>query len=218
LFAAFISLGAKASGPAQGAPDAAGMSMTASLIRLTNTSADTPAPASEMTALDSLRQQLQTDVPSPTTDPKPAVGPATAQAILDAFDHAQPAEKTPHSSATAAHSGQNGASGTPIDDPLARASLLPLPAKAPAPTDLWRQVARCWRPTASEPVEVRVSVSLDSRGQLTRPPQLIDGRAISKSRDRLTSEADAIQAVIACAPYAEAPQSAELDFKPGGSG
>ena len=215
LIASFAAMGAKAQGPAQGAPE--GVSLSVSLVRLDSPSAASPAPASEMDALESLRQSLQTTSPAPTAEPKPASPPPSAAAILDAFDHRQPTDTKASSTASAARAGANGASASQMDDPLARASLLPA-AKAPAPDGLWRQVARCWKPTAQAPVEVKVDIVLYSQCRLTRPPQLVDGRAISKSADRLASEADALSAVVACAPYASAPTSAQLDFKPGAAG
>jgi hypothetical protein len=225
LLTAFFAPSAKSSSPPAGPPE--GQGVLVSLFRLPS-QASTVAPSSQMSALESLRQQLQAASPPSAQALKPSPAPASsAQAILAAFDRPHPPKKATVSDpapakagsvSPPAHAGQGGSSAKPIEDPLALASFSPQTLNVAAASGLWPQVARCWRPAGPKGVQVRLSVSLDARGQLIGPPQVIGPPAGQGDRDLAQAQAEAIDAVMACAPYASGAQNAVLEFGPAGAG
>lgn len=83
-------------------------------------------------------------------------------------------------------------------------------------SDLWSQVARCWRRPSAAPA-VRMQISLDERGALLAQPQAIRKGGGGVGRDQLIAETAAASALIACAPYrwSGTRRDIELEFRPG---
>jgi hypothetical protein len=215
FFAPSAKSGAQSGVQAQGSSQ--GRAIAVSLVRLPSPPV-AAASSSALSALESLRQQLQPSTP-PSASVQPSPAPRTdAAAILAAFDHRQPTQKAAVSNPASLRAGQGGGAANPIDDPLARASVSPGSLHTKNAAQLWTQVLRCWRPDAVKSVEVRLSVSLDDRGELAAAPEVIGDTASRTNPDRAAAQAQAIRAVINCAPYAFSPGRAELDFGPGHPG
>lgn len=188
--------------------------LTVSLVRLPSSAAPTPSPEqAELSRLESLRAALAS--PTAPADAEPAPTPAAdASVLLQAFDwdHGISPKPAPPAAAPPPPRAAAGGSG---DDPYARASVPSPESLAPRISDLWPQFKRCWRPQRAFPA-VKLSVSLDARGGLAEPPSVVRDPAAKADPARLQAEAEAVRAVIACAPYAVAgggPRSFEVAFE-----
>jgi hypothetical protein len=181
------------------------------LVRFSN-STQAAAPQTEMQRLEKLRVQLSGDVSldSPPEPPRPPSDPA---ALLRAFDQARQGAALKADNTRTAKIAAAGIASA-LDDPMAQASVPSAAArKAPHP-DLWPQLARCWRPAPAFPL-VKLTVTLDDHGALVEPPSVVRDPTQTPDRARLQAEGEAIRAVIACAPYPMAgntARSVELEF------
>jgi len=66
--------------------------------------------------------------------------------------------------------------------------------------DMWAQIQTCWRPTTAVPVTLELTI--DRQGQLALPPRILRPDDAAADETRRRAEAQAVQAVATCAPYA----------------
>ena len=189
-----------------------GVSVT--LVRLSAQTARIPAASSETERLENLRIALSGGAlaAAPAQPYKPPTDPEALIQNLDKLNEIA-ASRVAEPRAALAGSAE---SAPPQDDPYARASV---PSSAPKPasgSDLWPQIARCWKPAKAFP-KVTVTVAFDERGGLSEPPSVVRDPALTVDQNRLQAEGEAVRAVIACAPYSAAgggPRRLQLEFAP----
>jgi hypothetical protein len=80
------------------------------------------------------------------------------------------------------------------------------PAQGAASTgELWGAIAPCWRNLGFKgQVAVTIDITLDGKGQFRGPPRIVRSSAALLSEPRLKSEANALSALAACLPRANA--------------
>ena len=166
--------------------------ITVALVRGASPASASAAPAS---TLDSLRQRLVQDLPSPLAA-GPVKTPQNLAALLDLIGPPQPAAApSPHPAVDSAR----GAAGhqARLVDPGSLASMIT--PESVDRTELWPQVARCWRPLRSA-AAVAMLVRLDERGDIQGQP-VVFRRGSGADEGRVAAEQEATRALWDCAPY-----------------
>jgi hypothetical protein len=182
--------------------------MSVSLVHLASIAKPVGHGDPEAASIEQLRLKLSGDQPAGPASPPPrdAARPDPG-AVLEAFEE----RRLPASSQASARSASASASGQPnvlIEDPFAGASTPGSGTAARQNSAIWTRVAHCWRPKRAD-VQVILMLHLDQQGGLIEPPIVVRKASIKVDDARLEAEAEAVRAVVQCAPYPAAPGAAE---------
>jgi hypothetical protein len=90
--------------------------------------------------------------------------------------------------------------------------------RAGSPGGLWGVLEPCWRKlSGGNLLPVTLDVTLDLRGRIAKPPEILRAPGVPINEPRLQSEARALSALAACMPHTDrrlGGQSYRLEFRP----
>jgi hypothetical protein len=139
---------------------------------------------------------------------RPQTPSQNLQSLLDDIDRAAGSQGSADSSAQSQGQSPDGRAPTSnaanhqrVGD-HASAAAAEGPGVAASSGGIWGQIEPCWRglPDVSR-VPVTLQITLDDKGRVSKPPQIIRPPAAMPDEKRLISEARALTAIAGCVPY-----------------
>lgn len=208
----------QATPPGARATDGGEPGISVTMVRLSEASQQSYAAQQQAAQLEAFRQRLVSDgaATAQTDLPKPSA--AQVATLLKVFgqDSVRNQKALTQNAVTPASAGHPAPSPALDLDPFAHVSVPKVADWNPVQAAVWVKVTHCWKPGRSAP-KVKLWVAFDNEGGIAQPPAVMRDPDAKVDRAHITAEAEAIRAVLACAPYPPAlvrgGKSLQLEFR-----